>query len=294
MTLIQTVFTKDKVIQVSDRRLTSGDNLIDDYYTKLVVWNDQFTVGFTGLARVDRNQKQSTARWIADILADCPVIEIALHSLKTEAEKRFKKLPKNWDRRLTIVLAGFDPRKPDGPMVASVTNMDPQTNISADASVFETYTITPPPGNEAGVYVVGASMNEQQKLLSTRYLRRELKKGDGVNQAVRLMVGIQRDVAKTDKKKTVGPDALCVHIPRGSQQNMPVAVSSNLGGPDLPTGGCSFGYFDRAGWQWKQEAPLFAGGGFVKKFFASADPNNPDNQSVGVQFLKVPPQWQSS
>ena len=219
------------------------------------------------------------------------MIEVALHRLQTEAEKRWKKLPKNWDKRTAFVIAGFDPRIGDGPLLASVTNMNPNTNISDDETVFRTHQITPPPGHTTGVYVAGASMNEQQQLFSTRYLRRELKKGDGVNQAVRLMVGIQRDVAKTDRKQTVGLDALCVHIPRGSNPNMPgPSVMSNLGGPELPTGCCSFGFFDRAGWQWKQEAPLLSGGGQVTQVFGSADPENPDNQTVGFRLLKVPKQ----
>ncbi len=46
MTLIQTVWTNDRILQVSDRRLTANGALIDDYYTKLVIWNERFTVGF--------------------------------------------------------------------------------------------------------------------------------------------------------------------------------------------------------------------------------------------------------
>jgi hypothetical protein len=71
MTLIQTHFSNDLIIQVSDRRLTkSGRKIFDDRYTKLVYWNNAFTVGFTGLARIDRRQTKSTAEWIAETVCD--------------------------------------------------------------------------------------------------------------------------------------------------------------------------------------------------------------------------------
>lgn len=281
MTLIQTVFTEDRVIQVSDRRLTKGKSgeLVDDFYTKLVLWNDRYTVGFTGIARVNRRQTESTAQWMAEILSDHLYFEPGVLSLRSEAGKRMQKLPKDYDRRLAIVLAGFD-QLHQGPVVACITNMDMRTNRSADPSTFDIWQLAIPPGRRSGVHSIGATMNHDQNIVLTRYVRRALEQGDGVNPAVRLLVDLQRNVAKTDKRKTVGMDALCVHIPRATPNYFGPgpSVMSNLGGPDLPSGVSSFGFFDRAGWQWKQEAPLLAGLGYVKKHFASADPQNPDNQ----------------
>ncbi|MHA3019521.1 hypothetical protein ACXPWS_04530 [Mycobacterium sp. BMJ-28] len=290
MTLIQTVFSNDRVIQVSDRRLTKGKGeLVDDFYTKWVLWNERYTVGFTGIARLDRQQKkESTAQWIAELLSDYALFEHGVLALHAALTPKIKKLPKNFDRRLAIVLAGFDEFH-NGPLVACVTNMDMQTYRSADPINFEIWKFAIAPGQSAGVHSVGAPMNEQQSKLLVRNARQALKKGDGVNSAVRVMVGIQRDVAKKDK--TVGPDALVVHIPR--KQNPPggPAATSNLGGSDIPATGTSFGFLDRNGWQWKQEAPLSAGDGFVRKFWASADPEHPDNQSISMQLLKVPKGW---
>jgi hypothetical protein len=288
MTLIQTVWTQDRILQVSDRRLTAGKTLVDDHYTKLVLWNERFTVGFTGLARVDRRQRESTALWMAKILSDCAQFEAGCEALKTEAQKRFKMLPKNWDLRLAIVIAGFDFR--EHPLVACVTNMEMDTNSLRGPTAFEIFTAQIPPGQQAGLHVAGANLNEGQARLFHRYVRRRLKEGDGVNPPIRLMVEIQRDVAKTDRRKTVGFDALCVHIPRTT--GMPYGAMSNLGGVDLPTGSTSFGFMDRRGWQWEQEAPLSASGGFVRKFSGSADPDHPDNQTVSMQMLKVPKSWQ--
>jgi|SRR5271166_163284 len=66
------------------------------------------------------------------------------------------------------------------------------------------------------------------------------------------------------------------------------AALSNLRGIDRPAGSTSFGFLDGRGSQWEQEAPLSASGGFVRKFWASADPDHPDNQKIGMQMLKVP------
>jgi hypothetical protein len=61
VTLVQTFFSSDFVIEVSDRRLTKSDgSIFDDEYTKLVCWNQSFAAGFTGLARID--QRQPTQR----------------------------------------------------------------------------------------------------------------------------------------------------------------------------------------------------------------------------------------
>ncbi len=68
-------------------------------------------------------------------------------------------------------------------------------------------------------------------------------------------------------------------------------MMSNLGGPEIPTGMSSCGFFDKRGWQFEQRGPLVAEGGFVKEIWATADPEFPDNQSIGFRFLKVRPSW---
>jgi hypothetical protein len=48
MTLIQTHFSNDLILQVSDRRLTkSGRRVVDDKSTELTFWNTSFTIGYT-------------------------------------------------------------------------------------------------------------------------------------------------------------------------------------------------------------------------------------------------------
>jgi hypothetical protein len=77
MTLIQTLMSDDLVIQVSDRRLTHGRTatVVDDRYTKLVCWNFNFSIGFTGLAHINPAQKRSTSEWIAETICDVPAAD---------------------------------------------------------------------------------------------------------------------------------------------------------------------------------------------------------------------------
>ncbi|BCQ08427.1 hypothetical protein JMUB5695_01859 [Mycobacterium heckeshornense] len=295
MTLIQTVFTNRLIIQVSDRRLTKGmpnskSILIDDEnYTKGICWNGTFTAGFTGISRVDRRGKKLTAHWIAEVLSDCPTFEHGVTALHQEAGKRIKKLPKNWDRRLAIVIAGFDHRRE--PLVASILNFDIATGVSQDPHNFECLRVPMRPGHDFGTYIAGAQLDDFQLRLLKRYVPRMLRQENGVNRAARMMVKIQRLVA--EQNRTVGKDALCVYIPK-VQATSPgqSLVMSNLGGPDIPTGTTSFGFFDKNGWQFEQRGPISAQQGFVQEFWASADPDNPDYQSVSTRFLKVPSSWQ--
>lgn len=296
MTLIQTVWTKDIILQVSDRRLTIGrpkskSFLIDDEaYTKLIHWNNTFTAGFTGLARIDRWQKEPTSEWIAGILSDSPTFEYGLEALKVEAPKRIKKLPKIWDRRLAIVIAGFDHRQV--PLVGMVTNFDQKTYTSADEEQFQLFTGSILPGHKTATHTAGARINnELHRRLRDHYVPKILGQHNSINRTAKMMVKIQRLVA--DEDPTVGKDALCVFIPR-KQPDLPHApnlVMGNLGGPDIPTGSTSFGFFDHRGWRFEDYGPLIAQGGFVKKVWASADPDNPDNQTVGMRMLKVPASW---
>lgn len=138
MTLIQTVTTDDLVIQVADRRLSRPDgSVFDDDYTKLVCWNTSFTVGFTGLARIDPAQKKSTSEWLAETLCDYASFEDGVDALRYWASGQIGQLPtgKGWeDKRLGIIIAGFDRRRI--PLVAEISNFDPEAPIPANQNEF--------------------------------------------------------------------------------------------------------------------------------------------------------------
>ena len=182
MTLLQTLFSNERIIQVSDRRLTLDGQVFDDEYTKLVCWNKTFSAGFTGIARIDRRGRKSTSEWIAEVLCDYPLFEQGVQALREEAENRVSKL--SWiDKRLAIVVAGFDFRKV--PLVAEVANFDTATNVAVNANSFGLRYAQIPSGRITGTHAVGARLGDLEHRLLTRYVPRVLRKdkSNGHNRA---------------------------------------------------------------------------------------------------------------
>lgn len=287
MTLIQTVTTDDLVIQVADRRLSRPDgSVFDDDYTKLVCWNTSFTVGFTGLARIDPAQKKSTSEWLAETLCDYASFEDGVDALRYWASGQIGQLPtgKGWeDKRLGIIIAGFDRRRI--PLVAEISNFDPEAPIPANQNEFTCYRIRRAPGHSASFRITGAALTEKMYAnILLRRVPRMLKQQDGITRAARLMVALQRRISEDNPG--VGRHAMAVAIPR--ERTMP-AVLSNLDAPSLNTMNSNFCYFDDAGFNYKQLGPHMAGGGWAwADFVAEADPSNPDMQKVGGRVLKCP------
>lgn len=284
MTLLQTVFSAERVIQVSDRRLTLNGKVFDDEYTKLVCWNQTFTVGFTGIARIDRRARESTSEWIAKILCDYPAFLLGVQALRQEAENRVSKLP--WaDKRLAIVVAGFDFRQL--PLVAEIANFNTTTNISGNPNVFRLRYAQVPQGHSTHTHSVGALLGDLEQRLLSRYVPRILRKDkiNGHNRAIKVLVENQRRVHRRDFM--VGADAQAVTIP--SSQMGHGIVMSNLDGTDIPARSSSFVYFDQQGFQYKQLGPLMAQGGqVIDQVIGTADEDNPDNQTMSIRFVKVP------
>lgn len=285
MTLVQTLFTRERVIQVADRRLTWPDGSVaDDNYTKLVCWNQTFSVAFTGIARIDRRLRKSTSEWIAEVLCDYTIFENGARALCRDAQDRVKRL--GWkDRRLAIVIAGFDERRV--PLVAQIANFDTGSGISDDPDVFHIRSGLIRPNHVTGTHFVGATLKDLEYRLFTKYVPRVLRKDkeNGHNRAIKLLVENQRRVHK--QTNLVGEDAQAVTIPCQKMANG--IVMSNLDGTDIPAHSAAFVYFDKQGFRHKQFGPLMAHGGTViDQVIGAADPNNPDNQSISIRFLKVP------
>jgi hypothetical protein len=299
MTLIQTLMSDDLVIQVSDRRLTDGRTgaVVDDQYTKLVCWNFSFSIGFTGLARIDRAQRKSTSEWIAETICDHRVFEHGVEALGRAASERIRTLPNAWpDRRLGIVVAGFDGR--DAPLVAEVSNFDVGGPMPADPRLFNIKYGHWLAGQPVRYQITGAGLTEKwQRQLLMQRVPRALKKPkpEGITYAVKLMVAVQRSVAKTNE--TVGTDAMAVTIPRttfGEQilrQLNGQTLMSNLDGTNIIGGsnGPEFAYFDTQGFKFRQFGPHNAANGMaVADLLGTADPDNPDNQTMSIRILKFP------
>jgi hypothetical protein len=283
MTLIQTLFTRDRVIQVSDRRLTWPDGSVaDDDYTKLICWNQTFSVGFTGIARVDRRRKKSTSEWIAEVLCDYMIFENGVKALWQDAQDRIPRL--RWDNKpLAIVIAGFDERRV--PLVAEIANFNTATNVSTDQNIFTLKGHRITIEARTGTHVAGAPVKEFERKLLHRYVPRVLRQQNGLNRAIKLMVENQRRVHGYDVR--VGADAQVVTIPL--KRMTPGIVMSNLDGTDIAAHNSSFVYFDTKGFRYKQLGPLMAHGRTViDQVVGEADSENPDNQSISIRLVKTP------
>jgi hypothetical protein len=284
MTLIQTYFTQDRVIQVADRRLTRADGTtFDDNHTKLVFWHGCFTVGFTGLAFINPAQTKPTSEWIAETLCDYTNFEKGIIGLCAQAEDRIRLLSNRWDKRLCIFVAGFDFRR--DPLIAQVANYGlPGT----DLDTFAWRTGSRAPGNTDGHWTVGAAMEPWQHRVLGRSLRRVIRQPDGINHSIRLMVGLQRKVGQTDP--TVGAGALCATIPRDRSTSLgPSSMMSNLGAAEVGETGCQFVYFDESGFNHQQFGPHTANHGVaIGGWLMKADPSNLNNQSASIRILKIP------
>lgn len=172
---------------MSDRRLIRADGSVyDDEYTKLVCWNQSFTVGFSGLARIDRRQQKSTCEWIAEALSDHPVFGYGVDALRTEPEAAIRKLPNNWDKWLAIVVTGFDPS--GGPLCAEVANFDTKTGVANDQNAFALKGFTMVTGRKTGSHTAGAVLNEQQTSVLRRYLPRIIGQRNSINGSIRVQV----------------------------------------------------------------------------------------------------------
>ena len=132
MTLIITSVSKDRIVQVSDRRLTTltGD-IHDDSANKALavgIGYVHFVASYTGLAYIGRvSEENRTDRWLQDHLGSITrsgeqSLEDICESLSqraTEAMSRLRGERRN--KGLKVVLAGFD--RANEPFRATVSNI---------------------------------------------------------------------------------------------------------------------------------------------------------------------------
>lgn len=142
--------------------MTKADrSVFDDEYTKLTCWNQTFTAGFTGLARIDIGQKKSTSEWIAEVLCDYPVFGYGVDALRREAEKTIRKLPNHWDKRLAVVVAGFDSN--GSLLCVGAANFDTTTGFTSDQNSFALKGFKLVNGRKTGSHTAGAPSTSCKK-----------------------------------------------------------------------------------------------------------------------------------
>ncbi len=116
MTLILALSNRSYAIQISDRRLTSNGNLMDDESNKsgiLICPNARLSYGYTGLAKFNNF---STINWLNQALSECgkPDYSISgiMQRLKQNATDTFKndinlKYALKTNKALSIMFTGF-------------------------------------------------------------------------------------------------------------------------------------------------------------------------------------------
>ena len=240
--------------------------MVDDQYTKLVCWNMSYGVGFTGLARIDPAQRKSTSEWIAEKICDYAGFLPGIQSLGYHVREQMKKLPNWWpDKRLGIVVTGYDN---EGNQQAAEIN-----NFGVDPTDVKLNLLVPHPGQTSSYHISGGPLaTDWNRRVLQRRIPLMLKQPNGIARAVRLMVALQREVAKTNGG--IGTDAMAVTIPKTRAE--PMLLSNVDGNAVIGTGTCEFHYYDTKGYDYRQLGPHIAGGGMAwADCIAEADPATP-------------------
>lgn len=237
MTLIQTLLSPSRILQVSDRRLTRAGEPFDDATNKAVSWCAKFFIAFTGPAFMDPNETLPTSEWIAATMADNGdadgAVGTVVEMLRASLEAQVAALPAHWDKRMTVTMSGF----------ANYEDLatSERVPICYRISNYQRFVgnhvqIHPKPFSDFDVhfarYVGGASndgavcyitsghqLDVFEARLVNKLIRRLLKdeNWDGI---ARTMVFIQRRISKrvtprtTGKISSVGLDAQVMSLPR--------------------------------------------------------------------------------
>lgn len=169
MTLVLVAANADQIIQVSDRRLTWGEKLVDDSASKAghgICDDASFLFSFTGVARAGVNHV--TSRWLPEALYDAAQRSHRYRdiwdALADEAGRYFRVSPdlqsiSSSARRLTIMLTGYTA---DGFIVSAlISNFQDFTNFidypeaRQDFTVFAERSITAVTENPTVIQVIG-------------------------------------------------------------------------------------------------------------------------------------------
>jgi len=221
MTLILTAVTKHTVVQVSDRRLTSGGSVRSENAIKgmcVVCTDSAFAIGYTGLATVYGGL--STDEWLFNHLStfrvdDKSVVDIA-NEIRDHATRTFEMLRRTRDTivlRTTFVLAGF---RFDQPFVLTITNMEDQDGklFRSAADEFRGYASLPKPRTvrrKSDLWAHGAEQALDELKSALRRVRERSFSSDD-DRAARMLVGLVRSASKCDKAQTIGQDCLSVVV----------------------------------------------------------------------------------
>ncbi|MEV6095248.1 hypothetical protein [Nocardia sp. NPDC051981] len=292
MTLIQTLVTPNHILQVSDRRLTRGDGTIfADSHNKAVSWCGEMAIGFTGLAFIDRAQRKPVSEWIAEMLCDVAGVEEGVEKLRKGAEDAIARLPASWpDKRLTIVMTGFfdDPAGLRLSVTYKISNFEQREKIwpRHQPNFFRTIYHDPTSADVMYYVTAGASLDLWHQRVINKRIFRVARGPQDVNRLVRLMVALQRHVSGSNG--TVGTDAMVISLPKN-----PVSrgmILSQIDSVGLTTDAAMFSYIADGGFVPERFGPHWVCGGTAfADVKGSQIGDNPDDQSISIRILRIPP-----
>ena len=244
MTLIITILSNNKVIQVADCRLTLNGLLHDATAIKAVgvsCTDAQFCIGYTGVAEIEGKR---TDYWLVDQVSD--ILNSSHHSIKAltwelavRVEKamlklRYKGRPVKWEgRAFALTLAGYHNTE-DGPLtrpfVTTISNMR-HRGLGVSPGVETIFTVTSSmlrpglPNSEYTGLISGAvsaimAEDEYAKRAHTmlKQVMRQIKRVDLVETpsgkfTVDRLVAVVRQASKHQKYgRLIGRDCLAVVI----------------------------------------------------------------------------------
>lgn len=293
MTLIQTLLSPTRIVQVSDRRLTRKGELISDGTNKAVSWCGKFFIAFTGPAFMDRRETDlPTSKWIAATLArngdanGCvsDVVEMLRKSLDT----RFKGLPHTWDRRMTVTMSGFA-KYPDVPgdgvtsVCYSISNYERYDDGHGRVNIhpkpfpnFECHLVRYIGHASAGVEFFHRTNGYHFDAEDMRLIRKlgpRLYQDQCWDGMVRLMLKVQRDISvRGDPKKAglvsgIGLDAMVMSLPKLAYDDpMGRTLLTDLSTPYLADDRPSFTYVPAMGFNGEAHGPHYVCSGKATGF----------------------------
>jgi hypothetical protein len=289
MTLVQTLITREHILQVSDRRLTvSTGAVVDDAYNKAVSWCGDFAVGFTGIAFIDKRQRKPVSEWIAETLRGQSMVLDAAVALRDGLNAAVSELHDWPDRRLSVVMAGFP--QPDSnhqrvPLQLRISNFERESStFTSHQPEFGVDLLDLSDGSKFSYTTAGAHLNVREYRQLRRRLSRLIQERSW-NNLIRLLVSVQRQVAYRDA--TVGKDAMIVSIPHTNLS--PGTILTDVSSLDVTYTATMCTFIPDGGLSPQRFGPHFVCGDWaLGNFRAEKLPGHAGNQSVSVRILGGP------
>ncbi|MCV7302395.1 hypothetical protein H7J93_22480 [Mycobacterium barrassiae] len=324
MTLIQTLLSPTRILQVSDRRLTKEGEPVSDSTNKVVSWCGKFFVAFTGPAFMDhRASELPTSEWIAATLARngdaAGDVTAVVEMLQASLDHRVGMLPHRWDKRMTVTMSGFA-KFPDipGDGITSVCYCISNYERSEDDGVkiyphafpeFETYINRYSGAVDADVAFIHRTSGHPFAFDDMRLIKKlgpRLYHDQNWDGWVRLMIKVQRAISeRADPNEPglvsrVGLDAMVMSLPRLSYDDPKgETLLTNVSTPSLADDRPSFMFVPETGFSGEAFGPHHAcrgkamslEGEDLNSYIRSWDPPAHTELVVRHDITNTPGEW---